>query len=60
MTNKKSHCDSNGCWERVTREAPVRPPLYGWDPATDPPYAPDERTAAEIRAAVESRWLDKA
>jgi hypothetical protein len=59
MTNRKLHCDSPGCWERVTRKAPVRPQMYGKDPATDPPYAPDERSAAEIKAAVESRWLDK-
>jgi hypothetical protein len=59
MTNKKPHCDSLGCWERVTRKAPTRPPLYGKDPVTDPPYAPSERSAAEIKAAVESRWLDK-
>ena len=59
MTNKEPHCDSPGCWERVTRKAPVRPPLYG-NSLLEPPRLTNERSAAEIRAAVESRWLDQA
>lgn len=60
MTNKTPHCDSPGCWERVTRPAPKRSDLRTRDPLTDPPYAREEPTAAEIRTAVDARWLDRA
>lgn len=59
MTNKEPHCDSPGCWERVTRKPPVRPELYGYNPLLEPPRSTNERSVAEIKAAVESRWLDR-
>lgn len=43
------HCESPGCWERVTTEPPLRDerPL-------------DHRNVAEIERLVEERWLDRA
>jgi hypothetical protein len=43
------HCNSRGCWERVTTEPPARDerPL-------------DHRDGAEIARLVEERWLGRA